>query len=77
MLTALVLAAVCTLQFDAPRAYEARSAVGAQRVEAADLDGDGFDDAVVSEQDAFLRTAGRRVSAPRWNCRRTTRCRWT
>ena len=56
MLPTLLLAAVCTLQFDLPRAYEAPVPSGvALDAEVADLDGDGYPDIVVDDRSVYLR----------------------
>ena len=55
MIPALLLAAVCTLQFDAPRAYEAPTAFVTRDAEVADLDGDGHLDVVVDDKFAYIR----------------------
>lgn len=54
--TGLLLAAACALNFDAaPRAFEAPSYVNAYRAHAADLDGDGKPDVIISDFPSYIR----------------------
>lgn len=71
MIPSLLLAAVCTLQFDVARAYEAPPESHVARdAEVADLDGDGNPDVVVDDRFAYIRYGqrggrlGERVELP-------------